>query len=34
MYKNLYINKYEELDIAENSYRVGLQKIREAAEAI
>lgn len=33
-YKDLYIEKYEELDKQETSYKIGLSKIDEATKAI
>lgn len=33
-YKDLYLKKYEELDIQERSYKIGLSKIQEATISI
>lgn len=33
-YKDLYIAKYEELDVQERSYKIGLSKIQEASVSI
>lgn len=33
-YKELYLTKYEELDVQERSYKIGLAKIQEATISI
>ena len=33
-YKDLYLQKYQEADISARSYKIGLEKIKEASEEI